>query len=175
MARKTGNNVIAYLYYAKAVLGFGAGLSYLLTALTSSAPLLARLAGDGSRIVILARGGAAGIAGATSRLASFTTREVAEAGGWFARQGAAKKAGTTAVGIAVEETGITVGSRGALLLLGRGVLILTGWEVALAVVAIQFLIWYFSDDELQKWLEKSAFGRKPANPAWDAGKQSDEF
>ena len=63
----------------------------------------------------------------------------------------------------------------ALLFLGRGVLILTGWEVAVAVVAIQFLIWYFSDAELQTWLEKCAFGRKPANPAWNAGKQSDEF
>ncbi|KVL12187.1 hypothetical protein WJ45_34175 [Burkholderia ubonensis] len=71
--------------------------------------------------------------------------------------------------------GITIGSRGALLLLGRGILIMTGWEVALAVVAIQFLIWYFSDDDLQKWLEKCTFGRKSVNPAWDAGKQSDEF
>ncbi|WP_332451805.1 hypothetical protein, partial [Burkholderia ubonensis] len=71
--------------------------------------------------------------------------------------------------------GITIGSRGALLLLGRGILIMTGWEVALAVVAIQFLIWYFSDDDLQKWLEKCTFGRKSVNPAWDAGRQSDEF
>ncbi|WP_423383600.1 T6SS effector BTH_I2691 family protein [Burkholderia sp. LMG 32019] len=171
----TNNYRIAVLYFVKATLGIGTGLSYLLTALTSSAPLLARLAGSGSRIVILARGGAAGIAGATARLGSFTTPEVAEAGGWFARQGAAKKAGITAVGTAVEEAGITVGWRGGLLLLGRGVLILTGWEVAVAVVAIQFLIWYFSDDELQTWLEKCAYGRKPANPAWDAGKQSDEF
>ncbi|MCA8297659.1 hypothetical protein LGN19_28105 [Burkholderia sp. AU30198] len=171
----TNNYRIATLYFVKSALGLGTGAAYLLTALTSSASLLARLAGDGSRIVILARGGAAGIAGATARLASFTTPEVADAGGWFARQGAAKTAGTTAVGVTAEELGVTIGARGALLWLGRSVLILTGWEVAVAVVAIQFMIWYFSDDELQTWLEKCAFGRKPANPAWDAGKQSNEF
>ncbi|KVO84484.1 hypothetical protein WL30_02755 [Burkholderia ubonensis] len=170
-----GSVGIAAFYFLKSILGIGAGASYLLTALTSSAPLLARLAGSGSRIVILARGGAAGIAGATARLGAFTTTEVAEAGGWRARQAAATKIGGIAVGAAAEEAGITIGSRGALLLLGRGILIMTGWEVALAVVAIQFLIWYFSDDDLQTWLEKCTFGRKPVNPAWDAGKQSDEF
>ncbi|WP_175911636.1 T6SS effector BTH_I2691 family protein [Burkholderia sp. BCC1640] len=172
---KSNNYRIAVLYFVKSALGIGTGVSYLLTALTSSAPLLARLAGGGSRIVILARGGAAGIAGATARLGSFSTPEVAEAGGWRARQAAAKVAGRAAVGVAAEEVGITIGSRGALLLLGRSVLILTGWEVALAVVAIQFLIWYFSDDDLQTWLEKCVFGRKTASPSWDAGKQSDEY
>ncbi|PRH49111.1 T6SS effector BTH_I2691 family protein [Burkholderia multivorans] len=169
-----GSFGVAAFYFLKSVLGIGTGTSYLLTALTSSAPLLAQLAGSGSRIVILARGGAAGIAGATARLGSFATSEVAEAGGWRARQQAANAAGRAAVGAAAEEAGVAIGSRGALLLLGRGVLIMTGWEVAVAVVAIQFLIWYFSDDDLQIWLEKCAFGRKP-NPAWDAGKQSDEF
>ncbi|MGN7981825.1 T6SS effector BTH_I2691 family protein [Burkholderia sp. 22313] len=172
---KTNSYRIAALYFVKSALGIGTGMSYLLTALTSSAPLLARIAGGGSRIVILARGGAAGITGATARLGSFTTSEVAEAGGWRARQQAANVVGRAAVGAAAEEAGIAIGSRGALLLLGRGVLILTGWEVAVAVVAIQFLIWYFSDDDLQIWLEKCAFGRKAATLAWDAGKQSDEF
>lgn len=36
-------------------------------------------------------------------------------------------------------------------------------------------MWYFSDDDLQTWLEKCAFGLKPANPDWDAGKQHEEF
>jgi hypothetical protein len=172
---KTSSYGVASLYFLKSMLGIGTGLSYLLTALTSSAPLLARLAGNGSRIVLLARAGAAGIAGATARLGSFTATNVAEAGGWRAQQQAANAVGRAAVGAAAEEAGVAIGSRGALLLLGRGVLIMTGWEVALGVVAIQFLTWYFSDDDLQTWLEKCAFGLKPANPAWDAGRQREEF
>ncbi|VWD29508.1 hypothetical protein BLA17378_07214 [Burkholderia aenigmatica] len=164
-----GDRCIANLYYIKSALGIGTGVSYLLTALTSSAPVVARLTG-GRSVMILARVNA-GIAGATARGTSLAT----EVGGWRARQEAAGVAGRLAFGTALEEAGVAVGWRAGLMVLGRGVLIMAGWEVAVAAVIIQFLIWYFTDNDLQTWLEKCVFGKKPANPVWDAGKQHNEF
>jgi len=72
-------------------------------------------------------------------------------------------------------TAEAVGERGGLMLLGRAVLFLSGWEVAVVVTAIQVLIWYFSDNDLQTWFEKCYFGRSPNSPLWPAGKQHEEF
>jgi hypothetical protein len=47
--------------------------------------------------------------------------------------------------------------------------------VAIVITIIQVLIWYFSDNDLQTWFEKCAFGKSPNRPPWPAGKQHEEF
>ncbi|CAD9224025.1 hypothetical protein BCEN4_370150 [Burkholderia cenocepacia] len=61
------------------------------------------------------------------------------------------------------------GEREDLMLLGRAVLFLSGWEVAVVTTAIQVLIWYFCDNDLQTWFEKCYFGRSQNSPLWPAG------
>jgi hypothetical protein len=58
---------------------------------------------------------------------------------------------------------------------GRAVLFLAGWEVMIAVTLVQVLIWYFSDDDLQTWFEKCAFGIAPPKPLWTEKQQNEAF
>ena len=153
-----GKILFAYLYAVKGILGLGVAGANLLTALSSSAPMIARMTG-GRGVAWLGKVGS-GIAGATERAAALAAgRAVTEA----------------ATGAAVEEVVVVVGARGGLLLLGRAVLILAGWEVAVVITVIQVLIWYFSDNDLQTWFEKCAFGKSPNHPPWEVGKQHEEF
>ncbi|WP_175803608.1 T6SS effector BTH_I2691 family protein [Burkholderia ambifaria] len=152
-------------YFFKAMLGLGATGANFLTALTSSAPLIARITG-GRGVVFIAKVGV-GIAGATARSGAMA------AGG--AGRAAANAVGRAAVGAAAEEAGIIVTERAALLLIGRGVLFLAGWEVAVALVVLQLLIAYFSDNDLQAWFEKCSFGKGQDNPPWAIDKQREEF
>jgi hypothetical protein len=57
----------------------------------------------------------------------------------------------------------------------RLALFMAGWEIAVVITVIQVLIWYFSDNDLQTWFEKSTFGKAPNTPPWEAGKQHEEF
>ncbi|WP_434665227.1 T6SS effector BTH_I2691 family protein [Paraburkholderia sp. A3BS-1L] len=157
-------------YFLKGLLGFGVTAANFLTALTSSAPLVARI--TGARGVVFIGKVQAGIAGATARSSALAADET---GGWLARQRAANAVGRIAVGTVAEEAGVVVGERAALLLIGRVVLFLAGWEVAVALVVLQVLIAYFSDNELQAWFEKCSFGRYPESPSWAADKQHEEF
>ncbi|SAK88070.1 hypothetical protein AWB75_06018 [Caballeronia catudaia] len=169
---KKGDVKIALAYFVKSALGAGAASANLLTALTSSAPMIARATG-GKGLVWLGKANA-GMAGATARTAELA--RATEAGvSAAARREAADLAGKAAVGAVAEEVGIVVGERGALLLLGRAVLFLAGWEVAVVLMVIQFLVWYFSDNDLQTWLEKCWFGKSPNNPLWDSSQQRAEF
>ncbi|WP_279608252.1 hypothetical protein [Burkholderia ambifaria] len=79
------------------------------------------------------------------------------------------------VGVAAEEAGIVITERAGLLVIGRMVLFLAGWEVAVALVVLQLLIAYFTDNELQTWFEKCAFGKGQDSPPWAMDKQRDEF
>lgn len=150
----------AFLYVIKAILGFAATSANLLTALSSSAPLIARLAGG--RVAWLGKI-SAGIAGATARAQALATGK------------AVNTAVATAMDTAAERAGVVVGERAGLLLLGRAVLFLSGWEVAIVVTVIQLLAAYWDDDDLQTWLTKCAFGKAPNSPPWPPGKQHEEF
>jgi hypothetical protein len=162
---KKGRYATALLYRVKGLLGLAATGANLLTALTSSAPLIARVTGVRS-VAWLGKAGA-GIAGAEARAGALAGS---------AATNAAKAAGMTAMDVAAEEAGVVIGERAALLLIGRTVLILAGWEVAVVITVIQVLIWYFSDDDLQTWLEKCGFGKSPpSNPPWTVDKQHEEF
>ncbi|WP_321874539.1 T6SS effector BTH_I2691 family protein [Burkholderia ubonensis] len=157
---------MATAYFFKASIGFGVTAANFLTALTSSAPLVARITG-GRGVVFIGKMGA-GIAGATARSSAMAAGAT---GGWRG----ANAIGRAAVGAAAEEAGIIVTERAALLMVGRAVLFLAGWEVAVALVVLQLLIAYFSDDELQTWFEKCAFGKDPENPPWTLDKQHEEY
>ncbi len=57
----------------------------------------------------------------------------------------------------------------------RALLMLGGMGFGIAVLAIQVVIWYFSDDELQTWCKESAFGpNKPSKLTSEAQMKSFE-
>jgi len=68
-----------------------------------------------------------------------------------------------------------IADRAALLLLGRTILFLSGWEVAVVITVIQLLIAYWEDDDLQLWMQKCAFGKSRNDPPWSPGKQHEGF
>ncbi|MGS1041538.1 T6SS effector BTH_I2691 family protein, partial [Burkholderia glumae] len=148
------------LYAIKAVLGFAGGSANLLTAMSSSAPLIARIAGG--KVAWLGKVGA-GIEGAAARTEALAAGK------------AANVAVTTAMDAAAEEAGVVIGGRAGLLILGRAVLFLSGWEIAIVITVIQLLIAYLEDNDLQSWLEKCTFGKSPNSPPWSAGKQHEGF
>lgn len=124
---------VMFLYGAKSMLGAGA----MLSGLSTSAPLLVRIAGQvtGGRLklVLLERMGESVVAATAERVAI--------------------AAGTVAVDVAVERAGV--------LIVGRALLFLGTWEVQVVIVGIQILIWWLTPNELQDACAKSAFGIDP--------------
>ncbi|MGS1031344.1 hypothetical protein [Burkholderia glumae] len=145
---------------SKSALGFAAASANLLTAMSSSAPLIARIVGG--KVAWLGKAGA-GIEGAAARAEALAAGKAVDV------------AVTTAMDAAAEEAGVVLSERAALLLLGRAVLFLSGWEIAIVITIIQLLISYLEDDDLQSWLEKCTFGKSPNSPPWSAGKQHEGF
>jgi hypothetical protein len=69
-----------------------------------------------------------------------------------------------------------IGSRvAARLLIGRALVMLGGLWFSVATVALQILIWNFSDDKLQEWCEHSAFGINIAKRLKNPKQQIIEF
>ena len=151
-------------YTAKSLLGLTASGANLLTALTSSAPLIERVCGG--KVAWLGKAGA-GIEGAAARAEALAAGEVVDDAVKVAMTRAAEEAGV--------EAATVVADRAALLIIGRIVLFMSGWEVAIAITVIQLLIAYLEDDDLQTWLEKCTFGKSPSTPPWSAGKQHEGF
>lgn len=149
------------LYVVKATLGLAVATANVLTALTSSAPMIARLAGA-RNVAWLGKAGA-GIEGAAARTEALAAGKVASV------------AANAAMDAAAEEAGVVIGERVFLLGLGRVVLFLSGWEVAIVITVIQLLSAYWEDDGLQSWLVKCAFGKSPPTPPWTPGKQHEGF
>lgn len=147
-------------YFIKSGLGFAVGSAYVLTALTSSAPLVQRICG--AKAVWLAKAGA-GIEGAAARAQALASGKAVSA------------AVTAAMDTAAKEAGVMIADRGALVLLGRAVLFLSGWEMAIAITVIQLLVAFWKDDELQSWLAECAFGKYPKAPPWTANEQLERF
>jgi hypothetical protein len=146
-ARHKGRGFDAVLYGVKGIVGLASTGANLVVAVSSSGPLIQRLAGRKGYVVFLEKV-AGGISDAAARQAAIAAGEVA-----------------------VE----VVGQRAAMLAFGRAVLFLAGWEVMIAVTLIQGLIWYFSDDDLQEWFEECAFGIAPAKPTWTVKQQNEAF
>ncbi len=155
-----GKISLAAAYLIKSGLGFSAGSANLLTALTSSAPLIERV--GGGKVAWLGKVGA-GIEGAAARAEALAAGKAVDV------------AVTTAMDAAAREAGVVIADRAALLIIGRAVLFLSGWEVAIAITVIQLLIAYWEDDDVQLWLEKCAFGKSANRTPWSVGKQHEEF
>ena len=157
----TGNYKQAAFYLMKSGFDIVSGAVAVLTAISSSAPLLMRSANlspgkvrflgrlSASMVGAQARieGKAAGLAG--GKLEAFVGRTVFKSVGAFAGE-------TVAAGIATE-----VSAGGWLLLSGRLILIATGWEVAVILTVITLIYNYFSPDDLENWLSASPFGTAP--------------
>ena len=147
-ARLKGRTWEATLYALKIAAGLSTTGANFLIAISSSGPLIQRLAGRKGYVVFLEKV-ATGISDAAARHATLAAGEVV-----------------------VE----VVGERAAMLAFGRAVLFLAGWEVMIAVTLIQGLVWYFSDDDLQTWFENCTFGVAPkSSPRWNAKQQNDAF
>ncbi|WP_258008077.1 hypothetical protein [Burkholderia pseudomallei] len=117
-----------------AILGFGATVAFGLTALSSSAPFFERIAsnvtGRKIRIVVLDRVGQ-GIVDAAARKAAIA-------------------AGQEAAAVAAERAGAMV--------VGRVLLFMVSWEIQVADIAIQVVVWALSNDDLQNAMLDSVFG-----------------
>ncbi|WP_301952116.1 T6SS effector BTH_I2691 family protein [Burkholderia sp. S171] len=146
-AGRQGHHFEASLYAMKGFIGLTSTGANLFIAVSSSAPLIQRLAGRKGYVMFLEKV-ATGISDAAARQAAIAAGEVV-----------------------VE----VVGERAAMMAFGRAVLFLAGWEVMVAVTVIQGLIWYLSDDELQTWFEKCAFGIAQPKPLWTEKQQSEAF
>lgn len=82
----------------------------------------------------------------------------------------AQRAGYRIVIVAVEQVSSAVAKATVARVLG----FLAGWEVALIIVAIQLLIWYFTPDALEEWCETCAFGKKSFGTPFTAPKPQEE-
>ncbi|QBH01323.1 T6SS effector BTH_I2691 family protein [Xanthomonas oryzae] len=118
------------LYGLKALGGAASFGAFILTALSSSAPFFERTATQllGREVIF-------------SRL------------GWIAQgigDATAEAAGKAVLTASAE--------RIAAMTVGRWLLILASWEIQVAIIGIQVLIWSLSDNDLQKIIEESVFG-----------------
>ncbi|CUI96653.1 hypothetical protein O9570_23630 [Achromobacter xylosoxidans] len=69
-----------------------------------------------------------------------------------------------------------IASRVAIASVARVLGLLVGWEIAVVLIAVQLLVWYFTPDALEEWCETSAFGRRTfGKPQDDPKKQEEEF
>lgn len=159
--REAGNLKQTIFYGFKAAVDFASGTATVLTAVSSSAPLLMRSAGlSPGKVRFLGRisagmagaqarieGRAAGLAGA--KLEAYVESTVTKGMRIYAGE-------TVAAGLAAE-----VSAGGWLMLSGRLILIATGWEVAVVLTVITLIYNYFTPNGLEIWLSSSPFGTAP--------------
>ncbi|MFY0478153.1 T6SS effector BTH_I2691 family protein [Achromobacter marplatensis] len=83
-----------------------------------------------------------------------------------------RRLGLNVVVIAVDG----IAARVAVASVARVLGLLVGWEIAVVLVGIQLLAWYFTPDTLEEWCETSAFGRRTfGTPVDDPKKQEEGF
>lgn len=81
-----------------------------------------------------------------------------------------RRAGMNVMVVAVD----VVASRMAVASFARVLGILVGWEIAIVLVGIQLLVWYFTPNALEEWCETSAFGRRTFGKPQDEPKKQEE-
>lgn len=118
--------------------------------------------------IYIAKAGFTFVGGACSALATISYTEQLFA--WIAT-----KFPTCLVGRASAMAPKIVSKLAARLMIGRAVLMLGGIWFSLATIGIELLIWRFSDDELQVWCSRSAFGLEKAHRIKTAASQQTEF
>lgn len=79
--------------------------------------------------------------------------------------------------LVVERVGVGVASnavlRAVMVTVGRVLLRAAGWQVTVALLVIEGLVWYFTPNAMEKWLDKTAFGDKRVFDSIDV--QQEEF
>jgi len=130
-ARRSGKVGMSIVLGLKLLLGTLVSAAQLLGVIVYSAPLLERVAGKGVATIWLSN--------ARYGIEAATAVRTARAAGMAA-------------------SSVTIRA-GALTGVGRTVLFLAGWEVGLAVVALQGLVWVLSPNELEVWCERNYFGK----------------
>lgn len=63
--------------------------------------------------------------------------------------------------------------RAVMVTVGRVLLRAAGWQVTVALLVIEGLVWYFTPNAMEKWLDKTAFGDKRVFDSIDV--QQEEF
>lgn len=157
----SGNYKQAVFYAVKGIFDTASGVATVLTAISSSAPLLIRY-------TTLPRGQlnflgklSARTAGAQAQLDGRAAKLGAEELTASIRS-AAFKAGSSIVGeSAAAEIAAEVSAEGWLLISGRVLLIATGWEVAVVLTILTLVYNYFTPDDLENWLSSCPFGTSP--------------
>ncbi|MBB3258957.1 hypothetical protein F4827_003826 [Paraburkholderia bannensis] len=172
--QKSGNSKQAIFYTFKSFVDFVSGASAVLTAVSSSAPLLIRYTTLSPGKVRFLGKLSVSMAGAQARLeakaAGLTAEELTAS-----VRSAAVKASRTIVGeTAAAELAAEVSAEGWLMISGRVLLIATGWEVALILTILTILYNLFTPNDLENWLSSCPFGNSP-DPERTLEKQQTAF
>jgi len=122
---------LALVHASKLVVGVSVSSAQVLGAVVYATPVIERIAGRSS-ITLWLTNARHGIEGATA------IRN-------------ARVLGTVGQAVVIRQ--------GALVGVGRAVLFLAGWEVAVAVLALQGAIWVLSPSQLEVWCERNYFGK----------------
>lgn len=67
-----------------------------------------------------------------------------------------------------------VGARAAAIIGARILFMSAGLWITVGIFGIQVFIWVFTDNELQYWCERCAFGKSP-DKSWTPKRQDEEF
>lgn len=131
-AAKRDRYALMFAYVAKSMVGALVAGAQLLGVVVYSTPVLERVVGRGT-VTLWLTSARFGIEGATA------LRNARVMGG-------------AAQAVVIRQ--------GALIGVGRAVLFLAGWEVAVAVLALQGVIWVLSPNALEVWCERNYLGKK---------------
>ncbi|KKB65301.1 hypothetical protein WM40_01445 [Robbsia andropogonis] len=170
---RDGKLTESLLYGVKAVNDFTSGTAYVLTAMSSSASVIVRSVQGGTngaaKVRFLGRLALGNLANAER------ATQLAAGAGKDAAASAARKVAATALSEAAGEV-VTeqLASRAALMMMGRLLVIASGWEIAVLILIVQVGLNYFLPNDLQNWISRCVFGKAPWGE-WDIEKQRLEF
>jgi len=168
-----GKLIEGILNGVKAVNDFTSGTAYILTAMSSSASVLVksvRAGANGAPKVRFLGRLALGTLANTERVS-----QIAAGAETNVVKSAVTKVVTSALSDAAGQV-VTeqVASRAALMMMGRLLVIASGWEIAVLILIVQVGLNYFTPNDLQNWISRCIFGKSPWTE-WSIEKQRAEF
>ncbi|OBR48508.1 T6SS effector BTH_I2691 family protein, partial [Paraburkholderia tropica] len=171
---KSGSLKQVFFYTFKTMLDVASGAVAVLTAVSSSAPLLLRYTTLSPGKARFLGKLAARVAASQAQLDGRAAGLVAEKLGQSVTSAAFKSASSFAGQGAAAEIAAEVTAEGWLLFGGRLILIATGWEVAVILTVITLIYNYFTPDDLENWLSGCPFGVSP-DTGWTLETQQKAF
>lgn len=170
----SGSYKQAAFYLMKTGFDIASGTAAVLTAITSSAPLLVRYTSLSPGKVRFLGKLSASVAGAQAQLDGRAAGLVGEGLDTAIKRAAFKATATFAGETAATGIAAEVSAGGWLLISGRLILVATGWEVALILTVITVFYNLFTPDDLENWLSSCPFGNSP-DTGWTLEKQQTGF